>query len=141
MAIKTDAEIIDAVKKTKGLLTVAARRLGVTRKTLHNRMTSSEAVREAVVEARDHTTDIAESELFKAVKKGEAWAVCFYLKCQAKERGYVERKEVTGAKGGPIEINAAEIQRRLTSRITDLANRVGAGGFFDEPSGNGEDGP
>jgi hypothetical protein len=32
------------------------------------------------------------------VLKGEAWAVCFFLKCQARERGYVERTEVVAVR-------------------------------------------
>lgn len=32
--------------------------------------------------------DHAESSLQKAVLKGEAWAVCFFLKTQGKSRGY-----------------------------------------------------
>ena len=36
---------------------------------------------------------MAELSLFKAIQTGEAWAVCFYLKTQGKDRGYVERYE------------------------------------------------
>ena len=41
-----------------------------------------------------HHLDIAEDSLIKAVKGGEAWAVCFYLKCKGKARGYIERESV-----------------------------------------------
>jgi hypothetical protein len=47
--------------------------------------------------------DNAESALYSAVLGGEAWAVCFYLKTQAKDRGYVERQEMTGKDGGAIQ--------------------------------------
>jgi hypothetical protein len=31
--------------------------------------------------------------LYSAVLRGEAWAVCFFLKTQARDRGYVERQD------------------------------------------------
>jgi hypothetical protein len=37
--------------------------------------------------------DNAESSLYRAVLDGEPWAVCFYCKTQAKDRGYTERVE------------------------------------------------
>src|SRR4029450_2769461 len=47
---------------------------------------------------------MAENSLYEAIRRGEAWAVCFYLKCMAKDRGYLERAELTGAKGAPVKI-------------------------------------
>lgn len=102
----SDAKIIAAVKKSRGLIAVAARSLGIDRKTVYNRMEKSDAIREAVEESRDFTTDTAEAALYKAIQEGEAWAVCFYLKTQGKGRGYVEKQqhEVTGADGGPVSV-------------------------------------
>ena len=37
--------------------------------------------------------DLAESKLFQAIQGNQPWAVCFFLKCRAKQRGYVERTE------------------------------------------------
>ena len=141
MPTRTDAEIIKAVTKRKGLVSVAAKSLGITRQTIYNRAKTTPEISEAIRDARSLTTDVAEEKLFDAIENGEAWAICFYLKCQAKDRGYVERQEVTGAEGGSIEIDVTEVQSRLTSRIAGIASRIGAGGVFDEPSGNGGDSP
>jgi hypothetical protein len=40
--------------------------------------------------------------LFKLIKEGNVAATIFYLKTQGKQRGYIERQEVTGADGAPI---------------------------------------
>lgn len=93
MADRTDREIVEAVTQAKGLVSVAARSLGISRRTIYNRRKKSRAIREAIEEAREYTSDVAENELFRAIQRGEAWAVCFYLKCQAKNRGYTERQE------------------------------------------------
>lgn len=90
----SEAKIIDAVKKSRGLIAVAARSLGIDRRTIYNRMEKSEAIRDAVEESRDFTTDTAEAALYKAISDGEAWAVCFYLKTQGKARGYIEKQQV-----------------------------------------------
>lgn len=102
----TDAEIIAGVQAARGLIAVAARKLGVERKTLYNRAQKSEAIREAIEDAREFTTDTAEAALFKAISDGEAWAVCFYLKTQGKGRGYIEKQqfEHAGPGGGPLDV-------------------------------------
>ena len=93
MAKRTDKDIIQAVRNSRGLIAAAARKLGVSRRTIYNRMEKSEDIREAVDEARDFTMDVAEAKLFQAIEAGESWAVQFYLKTQGKVRGYAERRE------------------------------------------------
>ena len=94
MPKRTDAQIIDALKEARGMVAVAARKLGVSRVTIYNRRDKSEAVRDAIEEARDFTTDVAELKLYESIQKGEAWAVQFYLKTLGKDRGYVERQQI-----------------------------------------------
>lgn len=75
------------------------------RHTLHKTISKSDQLQQVVHDARQSMCDNAESALNRAVINGEAWAVCFTLKTQAKDRGYVERtqQEITGRDGGPIE--------------------------------------
>ena len=49
--------------------------------------------------------DIAESEMWKLIKDGNVPTILFYLKCKGKNRGYVERQEITGQDGQPISWN------------------------------------
>lgn len=122
---RTDTQIIKAIRDARGLIAVAARKLDVDRQTIYNRMKQSAKVRDAVEEARDFTTDVAEAKLFQAIEAGEAWAVCFYLKCQAKGRGYVEKQQVehTGKDGGPIETRALS-DDELVKRLDATRNRL-----------------
>lgn len=66
-------------------------------------------------EISDMNLDVAETMLLAAVSKGEAWAVCFYLKCKGKARGWTERTEVTGAGGGPLQQHATIVEFELPS--------------------------
>lgn len=127
MAAVSNAKIVTALKEARGLVMVAARKLGVSRQQLYRRIEANPEVREALEEARDFTTDTAEAALFKAIAAGEAWAVCFYLKCQGKDRGYIERHqhEHTGRDGGPIETHELS-DSDLLERAKQHGNRVAA---------------
>ena len=104
----TNEQVEAALQATCGFLALAAQRLGCSYKTVYRRVKASPRLQEALQEIADKNLDLAEAALTKAIRNGESWAVCFYLKCKGKHRGYVERTEVTGRDGGPIEHSAME---------------------------------
>jgi hypothetical protein len=106
----TNEQIIDALKKARGMVYVAARTLGCNHNTIYNRMRQSPEVRLAAEYTSGITTDIAELKLFEAIERGEPWAVAFYLKTKGKDRGYTERREVSGPEGGSIVIDSKNLE-------------------------------
>jgi hypothetical protein len=100
----TQEEMIKALEESKGLIAPAARALGCSRDTIRSYLEEYTAVAQAKLDQREAVTDMAENALYQAILDREAWAVCFYLKCMAKDRGYVERAELTGAHGAPVKI-------------------------------------
>lgn len=86
-------EIEQALRDTKGMVSVAAKKLGFQRSALYDRIQKSERLQQAIADEREAMTDTAELALHRAIVNGEAWAVCFYLKTQGKSRGYVEKQE------------------------------------------------
>jgi hypothetical protein len=46
---------------------------------------------------------------------GEPWAVALTLKTLGKQRGYVERQEVTGADAGPVDVRVVKINMNETT--------------------------
>jgi len=96
--------VIEKIREASGNLTTAARLLGISRQTLYNYLRTRPSVQAAIEESRESMIDNVESSLYKAALAGEGWAVCFFLKTQAKRRGYVERQEITGADGGAVQI-------------------------------------
>jgi len=98
----TCTKIIAALKETKGLLTLAARKAGVSYSTVNRYANDFPSVRQAVEEAKESMTDFAEGKLFQAINEGNMTAVIFYLKTKGKARGYVERQEIGGEGGGEI---------------------------------------
>ena len=100
----TAEEIIAALGESHGMIAPAARSLGCSRDTIRRYVAENAEIAQAIADEREATTDLAENKLRDAIIRGEAWAICFYLKCMAKERGYVERAELTGTNGAPVKI-------------------------------------
>lgn len=108
----SDDKMVEAITAARGLLSVAARSLGVSRETVYQRARRVPAVQAAIDEAREATLDVAEAALFKQAAAGEGWAVKYLLSTQGRARGYVERRELTGSDGGPLSV---EVVRRVVS--------------------------
>lgn len=90
----TPEEVARVLRETEGMVYLAADRLGVAASTVYRYADRHPAVREAIDHQKGKRLDTAESKLWAAVKKGQAWAVCFFLKTQGKARGYTEKTEV-----------------------------------------------
>ena len=122
----TQKQIETALVNMSGNVSAAARSLGFQRHHLHAIIAKSPKLQQVVHDARQSMCDNAESALNRAVINGEAWAVCFTLKTQAKDRGYVERtqQEITGRDGGPIEQRTTVFNH--SSAIASLAARSAA---------------
>jgi hypothetical protein len=114
---ETARRIIAAVKETHGMLAAAAERSGIGYRTVCRYAAESPAVKEAVHVAKETMLDFAESKLFQAINKGQAWAIAFYLKTQGKQRGYIERQEFTGEGGQPIKVEL-DYREKLISAIS-----------------------
>ncbi len=90
----TDKKIIAAVREAEGMLSVAARALGCSRRTIEERANTSQAVRDAINEEREFQLDTAESELNKAIKAGKPWAITYKLSTLGKKRGYTKAQTI-----------------------------------------------
>jgi hypothetical protein len=86
----THKAVAAALMATHGNISAAARSLSVTRKAIQQRIKQVPGLQEAVTEARESAKDNIESALEVQALDGNIAAICFFLKTQAKERGYVE---------------------------------------------------
>jgi hypothetical protein len=92
-------EVAQALIDTKGMVYIAAQRLGCTVETIRlycKRYPSVQAARDA---QRGMMLDAAELKLWQSIQNGEPWGIAFALKTIGKDRGYVERHEQTGENG------------------------------------------
>ena len=100
----TQKRMINEIRKAKGIKAVAARALECTRQTVDNYIERYKAVAEAYDEANETNIDFVESKLMQAINSGNITAMIFFLKTKGKDRGYVERREVSGPGGAPVKV-------------------------------------
>jgi hypothetical protein len=89
----TNKHIAQALETTGGFITAAALALDCSPRTIFRRIAKSAALQDVVWGIRERYLDLAESEHIKQVKAGNYDAVKFHLRCQGKNRGYVETVE------------------------------------------------
>jgi hypothetical protein len=104
----SDEKIISALRECKGMAYLAASRIGCCYTTIYDRAKKNEKIQALINSERGKVIDFAELRLIKAIERGESWAIAFCLKTIGKNRGYVERQEVTGADGGAVKMEITE---------------------------------
>ncbi len=115
----TQQQIIDALRETKGMIYLAAKRLGCTAQTIYNYRDRYPAVRAEMEQQDGEVNDAAEMKLYQAIMAGEAWAVQFRLRTKARARGYGDAVELTGKDGGPVQHEHKHDLSRLTADELD----------------------
>ena len=100
----TAQQVADALTQAKGFVSVACRNLGCSDQTVRNYIERYAVCKQAVTDAREAMIDMAEGKLYQNIANNDTTSIIFFLKTQAKSRGYVERQEVTGPDGGAIVI-------------------------------------
>ncbi len=100
---KEKAQFLEALRLKFGNTTEACKAVGIARQTPYSWRGEDGAFAaewDAIIEG---LKDFAESKLLLNISRGKEASIFFFLKCRAKDRGYVERSEITGKDGGPIE--------------------------------------
>jgi len=115
MEIK-EKEAIAGVKNSFGFVTEIAKKLKCSRMTIYRLMDEYPLMKEARDDEKEATKDFAEGKLLHNIKKGKEISLLFFLKTQAKDRGYIERSEITGPDGGPLPIVFEKVTREKKPR-------------------------
>ena len=68
-----------------------------------------EETRAAYADEAERSLDLSESKLLQAVNAGDGPMIRFHLATKGKNRGYAERRELTGAEGGPVKVQLVEV--------------------------------
>ena len=92
-ALKKKA-MIEALEKTLGVVTTAAKMVGIERTTHYKWMENDAEYKANVDDVQNVVLDFAESALHKMVENHNPAATLFLLKTKGKKRGYIERQEI-----------------------------------------------
>lgn len=104
---------IEALRKTLGNVSKACEAVNISRTQFYEWVNEDPDFAQSLKDVREKTVDIAETALQKLIQEGNPTAIIFYLKTQAKDRGYREGMEHTGEGGkdlfpafgiGPIQV-------------------------------------
>lgn len=95
-------DFIDAIPGSGGIISTIAKRVGCDWTTARSIIDATPTLKAAYDNECEAVLDLAESILIKSIKEGDSADAKWYLTRKGRNRGYVERQEVTGANGGPI---------------------------------------
>lgn len=84
--------VAEALRTSAGIQAVAAQKLMVSRPTLCRYLKRHPDLKAVIEETQDEVTDIAEGQLIAAMRKGEGWAIKYFLDNFGQKRGYGIRK-------------------------------------------------
>lgn len=106
---KMKSAMLEALKVSFGIIAHAAQQVGISRQTHYGWLEDDPEYKQSVVDLKEYKKDFIESKLIKLINEGDTAATIFAAKTQLKDRGYVERTELTGADGGPVQLPAITI--------------------------------
>jgi uncharacterized protein len=97
MATNTNIQkraMIQALEKSMGIVTNAAKIVGINRVTHYKWLQDDVEYRSQVEDIENMAIDFAESKLHTQIDKCDTTAIIFFLKTKGKKRGYVEKSEM-----------------------------------------------
>lgn len=103
----TAEQVIEALRAQRGYVHATAAALGVMPQTVYGYRKRWPRVAETWDAIREERHDKAESKLQKLIDEDNLQAIIFYLKTQARERGYVEHVDHAGKIDSEITIKFA----------------------------------
>ena len=85
--LKKDA-MVKALESSLGVASVACQKVGISRDTHYRWLKTDEEYKNAVMSIKNLAIDFAESMLLENIKDKKESSIFFYLKTQAKNRGF-----------------------------------------------------
>ena len=113
--------MLEALKKSLGIVTKAVEMVGIDRQTHYNWL-KDDADYKAKVEALDDVVlDFAESKLHQSINNGSDTATIFFLKTKGKKRGYIEKQEITQTN---LNVEVQEVTEEMQNELLNTLKRM-----------------
>lgn len=117
--------MLELLKANNGNVSESCEKLGITRQLHYHWMKHDEEYAKMVADIDEDNIDFAESQLRKAIRKGDTTSIIFFLKTKGKNRGFSERVEQkiearTEISGTNIDIT--RLPEELVFKIVEALN-------------------
>ena len=112
--------MLAALERSLGIVTHAAREVGIDRNTHYDWMKKDPDYRAAAETIDDAVVDFGETALFNNVKKGREASIIFLLKCRGRKRGYIERYEQSQPNESDANKALADIAAAMREQVAQL---------------------
>lgn len=101
----------EAVKNSRGIITIIAQRLQTTRKAIYDYLEKSKKARELLEEEREKPFDVAESVVMQKLQENDLKAAEILLlkHKRGRARGYGEKQELEHSTDNDIDINLHQL--------------------------------
>lgn len=119
--LSPDKRSVDRIKKrfleifreNKGMVYVSLNQSGLSKTNYYEMLKEDEEFYLAVNSIKEEVTDFVESKLLENIEKNKEISTIFYLKCKARDRGYIEIQDVKGeVTQKQLSINVLDIETR-----------------------------
>jgi len=97
-------EVLEHLKQTHGIIATACAQAKISRRSFYEWLDQDEQFKDDVEDIIEITTDKVERKLLEQVHNGNLTAIIFYLKCKAKNRGWVEKQQIEQIGPRPIVV-------------------------------------
>ena len=122
----TKEQVLEATKGSMGIISQIARNLGGcdwhTAQKYVNRWAET---RQAYTDECERQLDLSESKMLQAIGAGDGPMIRFHLSTKGKDRGYAERKEITGKDGKPVAFTLADLVKAVTEQSANEEGDTG----------------
>lgn len=113
--------MVEALKKTLGVITPAAELVGITRQTHYNWYNDDEEYHQEIDNIKEMAHDYVESKLYSGIKGGNTAMTIFYAKTQMKKRGYIETFTHQGREDELDRLEEPELDKQIKALEAEIA--------------------
>jgi hypothetical protein len=114
-------QFLESLKLKFGNATEAAKAIGISRQVAYNWRRDDLTFAEAWDEINEGLKDFAESKLLLNISRGKEASIFFFLKCRAKDRGYIERMDINHSGKLSLEDVLAESWKKVGEKKPNAA--------------------
>lgn len=125
---KGKEEVLRQLNNNSGIVASACKAAGISRYTFYEWKKNDPEFAEKVEDIIELQKDFCEALILKKMKEGDTTMIIFYAKTKMKDRGFVERQEVTGADGNalvqPQSVDFSKLTEEQRAALLTIGEQV-----------------